>query len=99
MAPALQELPVKLGRQAHVWTMLLWWEPDAVMAHAVPGECEHWGAWAAGGQRQGVPSSLSGILHTEQTLLKLKTKWKECAVLSQANCNYLLYAGSLNTIN
>lgn len=65
---------------AHEWTILIPWERDAVMTHAVPVEC---------GQRQGVPSSPSGILHAEQTLLKLKSQWKEWAVLSQANCNYL----------
>lgn len=40
------------------------WELDTVMTHDIPGECEH---WVVGGQGQGVPSSLSGILHTEQT--------------------------------
>lgn len=82
MALAPQELPVKLGRQAHEWTNLMQWELGAVMTHDAPGECEH---WVVGRQRQGVPNSLSGILRTEQILLKLKKQVKRmcCAQPSQ----------------
>lgn len=55
-----KELPVKLGvggGQAPEWTILMRWELDTVRTHVVAGKCEH---WVVGGQRQGVPNSLSG---------------------------------------